>query len=79
MIKNYNPGRGFLKRGGLTAAVKEVLKRPRISQNNIGYVWIFSPLTCPGTRKFVEQLAQGFRRAFEPRENGETILIFQNY
>ena len=33
----------------------------------------------PGTRKFVEQLAQGFRRAFEPRENGETILIFQNY
>ena len=49
MIKNQNPERGFLNRGGLAAATEEVLKRPWFSKSNIGDIPLFSPLPCPGT------------------------------
>ena len=78
LVKNQNPKRGFLNRGGLVAATDEVLKRPWLSESNIGYIQVSSPLTCPSSAKLPEQLAQGLYRAVKPRENGETIPIFQN-
>ena len=78
LVKNQNPVRGFSNRGGFVAASEEVIKRPWLSESNIGDIEIFSPLTCPSDAKLPEQLAQGFCRVVRPRENGETILIFQN-
>ena len=78
MVKNQNPVRGFSNRGGLVAATEEVLKRPWLSESHMGYIQVFSSLACPSAAELPEQLAQGFCRAVKPRENGETILIFQN-